>query len=221
MSELILSASVATNDTVFAEILKLHVREGSIIADITYGKGTFWKRVDPTLYTLKASDLKTGIDCRALPYEAATLDAVVFDPPYIDGFFRPTPKQLAHTGSDFRDRYSGANHEGPYYHEGVLDIYERGGAESYRVLRENGVLIVKTQDEVSNHQQRLTHVEVINAYARLGFYCKDLFVVVRRDRPHGKRIITQVHARKNHSYFLVFVKTATCKSVPVQSRGAR
>jgi hypothetical protein len=35
-------------------------------------------------------------------------------------------------------------------------------------------------------------------------HCKDLFVVVRTNRPVVSRLLRQVHARKNHSYFLVF-----------------
>jgi hypothetical protein len=40
----------------------------------------------------------------------------------------------------------------------------------------------------------------------VGFYAQDLFVVVRSNRPAVSRMKKQVHARKNHSYFLVFVK---------------
>jgi hypothetical protein len=40
----------------------------------------------------------------------------------------------------------------------------------------------------------------------MGFYAKDLFVLVRPNRPVVARLIKQVHARKNHSYFLVFQK---------------
>ncbi len=58
------------------------------------------------------------------------------------------------------------------------------------------------------NSQRLTHVEIVNALAGL-FACKDLFVVVRANRPVVSRLKKQVHARKNHSYFLVFVKGAT------------
>jgi hypothetical protein len=207
---LTLSAYQDSNDAVFARLMRLHVPERGRVADVTFGKGSFWKLVPDGAYEVLASDLQTGIDCRALPYEDDSLDCVVFDPPYMDGFFRPEPSQIAHTKSDFRERYLGtqppAKGEGPFYHEGVLDLYYRGGAEAWRVLRPKAVLVVKCQDEVSNHRQHLTHVQVINHYEALGFYCKDLFVVVRRDTPHRKRIKNQAHARKNHSYFLVFVK---------------
>jgi len=68
------------------------------------------------------------------------------------------------------------------------------------------VFIVKCQDEVSANLQRLTHVELINEYAKMGYYAKDLFVVVRQNAPCITRLKQQVHARKNHSYFLVFTK---------------
>ena len=41
---------------------------------------------------------------------------------------------------------------------------------------------------VSANRQRLTHVEIINEYARMGFYCKDLFIVVRPNKPGVSRI---------------------------------
>lgn len=53
----------------------------------------------------------------------------------------------------------------------------------------------------------LTHVELINALVS-DFFCKDLFVVVRTNRPGVSRLKKQVHARKNHSYFLVFKKVS-------------
>jgi len=36
------------------------------------------------------------------------------------------------------------------------------------VLRPNGIFIVKCQDEVSANRQWLTHIEIVNAYAKLG-----------------------------------------------------
>ena len=48
------------------------------------------------------------------------------------------------------------------------------------------------------------HVELITHFEARGFYTKDLFVVVRTNKPSMSRVLTQVHARKNHSYFLVF-----------------
>ena len=85
-------------------------------------------------------------------------------------------------------------------------MYVDSGREASRVLRRKGVMIVKCQDEVSAGRQWLTHVEIINVYEAHGFYTRDLFVVVRTGRPAVSRVVNQVHARKNHSYFIVFEK---------------
>jgi len=65
---------------------------------------------------------------------------------------------------------------GPKWHDAVLDMYYRAGTEAYRILRQDGILIVKCQDEVSANTQRLTHVEIINHYTQLGYYAKDLLL---------------------------------------------
>jgi hypothetical protein len=199
------------NKDLFPQILSLHVPRGSVVADVTFGTGIFWKNVPADAYTVLASDLKTGVDCRALTHLDGSLDCVVLDPPYMEGLFRRSISHLAGSGtySAFRDTYSNGQktNNGPKYHEAVLDLYFRAGREAFRVLKRYGVLIVKCQDEVSANMQRLTHLEIINEYASLGFYAKDLFVLVRPNRPAVSRIVKQEHARKNHSYFLVFVKT--------------
>lgn len=210
-SNLVLSAYVGNNADIFPLVLQLHVRERAKIADVTFGTGIFWKNIPKDKYQLFASDLKTNVDCRNLPYADASMDAVVLDPPYMEGLFRADGRELAGAGTyaAFRQTYSNgqATNEGPKYHEAVLDLYFKAGREAYRVLVPNGVLIVKCQDEVSANTQRLTHVEIINEFEKIGCYTKDLFVVVRPNKPAVSRMKQQNHARKNHSYFIVFVKT--------------
>ncbi len=209
-SDVLVSAHNGGNADLFPKILKLHVPVGASIADVTYGKGVFWQKVNRSKYDLHASDLQTGVDCRDLPYTDASLDCVVLDPPYMEGLFRKHADHMAGAGTHrtFREHYSNgeATDCGPKWHEAVLDLYFKAGREAHRVLRSNGVLIVKCQDEVSANRQRLTHIEIINRYESLGFYTKDLFVVVRLNQPGVSRLKKQVHARKNHSYFIVFVK---------------
>ena len=207
-SDLLVSAHIGGNAEVFAQILALHVPAGSTIADVTYGKGIFWQRVDPGQYKVKATDIKTGVDCRNLPYRTRSIDCVVLDPPYMEGFYRPKKQHLAMNGNygSFRDMYSNGQPQESKYQQAVLDLYVQAGKEAARVLRPKGIFIVKCQDAVSSKRQHLMHVDLVNAYKDEGFYAKDLFVVVRNGRPSVSRILRQMHARKNHSYFLVFVK---------------
>jgi DNA methylase len=215
-SNVVLTAHLGGNAEVFPKVLELHVPEGATVADVTWGKGVFWSKVPPDRYRMLATDLKTGTDCRDLPYESGSIDCVVLDPPYMEGLFRRSTGHLAGGGSHsaFRENYSDGqptNGDGPKWHGAVLDLYFKAGREAERVLKANGVLVVKCQDEVSANRQWLTHVEIINEYLRYGFYCKDLFIVMRTNKPVIARLKKQVHARKNHSYFLVFVKTTKKK----------
>jgi hypothetical protein len=226
-NDLVHSAYQAPNDVVFSLILELYVPRSARIADVTYGKGVFWRRVDKGKYDINASDLKKdglpkgcrgGIDSRRLPYEDNSFDCVVFDPPYMH-----TPGGTAHNGHQNFEGYYANNTEQdhevlkrgleetggmlPKYHEAVLDLYFRSGREAWRVLRDGGIFIVKCQDEVCTNRQRLTHIEITNEFARCGFVVEDLFVVVRNNKPGVSRMMNrQYHARKNHSYFMIYRK---------------
>lgn len=208
-----MSAYMSGNADVFPKILDLYVPEGSVIADVTYGKGVFWRNVDESKYNLFKSDAQMGIDARDLPYEDEFLDALVLDPPYMEGFYRRSEDHQGGRGSHsaFSDYYNHLAAMGdmsgrPKYHDAVLDVYYRSGEEAMRVLKNGGVFIVKCQDEVSANQQRLTHVEIINYYTSIGFIPEDIFIVVRTNRPVVSRLLKQAHARKNHSYFVIMRK---------------
>jgi DNA modification methylase len=202
-NDLVLSSYVGGNEEVFPNILALYVKPGSIVADITYGKGVFWKRVPKGLYEILPTDISNGVDCRHLPYEDNSIDCVVFDPPYMH-----SPGGTAHANHQNFEAYYRNNQavSNEKYHEAVLALYFQTAREAFRVLKGPGVFIVKCQDEVCANRQRLTHVEIINELVSMGFVPEDLFIVVRRNTPGVSRAYSQAHARKNHSYFLVFYK---------------
>ncbi len=239
-TDVIMSASVAGNAEVFSDVASLHIAVGSTVADVTYGKGVFWQQVPFGCYSLLFSDIdakvgmdpvhkvpvRTGVDSRSLPYGDGSLDCLVFDPPYMEGLFRNQKDHLAGTGTyaAFRHHYSNgqATEDGggqPKWHEAVIDLYLQTGVEAYRAVAPGGLCVVKCQDEVSANKQRLTHIEIISAYESLGFYTKDLFIVVRANKPGISRLVTQVHARKNHSYFIVFQKVRKPVSNVISLRG--
>ena len=121
-ADVVVSARVGDNAELFAQILALHVPTGSLVADVTFGLGAFWKKVPAGAYRVLASDLalkpevrapegfalQSGVDCRALPHKDASLDALVLDPPYMEGLYRRDVGHLAGSGSHaaFRRAYS-------------------------------------------------------------------------------------------------------------------
>lgn len=213
---LIYSAHVGVNAEVFPAILNLHVKEGARIADVTYGKGAFWKFVQKGRYETVFSDLNTGLedegakvrklDCRNLPFEGGSFDAVVLDPPYMHVSGGTAYESMSSFETCYKNNEVEAP-EGTKWHEAVLSLYRDAGREAARVLKKKGTLIVKSQDEVCAHKMRLTHMEIIEDYRKFGFECDDLFVIVTTNNPGVSRMKKQYHSRRNHSYFLVFKKT--------------
>lgn len=90
------------------------------------------------------------------------------------------------------------------YHEAVLELYEDAGKETFRILKEKGVFVVKCQDEICSNRQRFIHVELIQTYTEMGFIAEDFFVIVRTNKPGVSRAIKQVHARKTIPIFWFF-----------------
>ncbi|MBI4970021.1 MAG: site-specific DNA-methyltransferase [Rhodospirillales bacterium] len=216
-SDVVMSAAVGDNSGLFQQIMALHVEPGSVVADITYGGGVFWRLIPKNQYLLLPTDLKTGTSWDRLPHKANSVDAVIFDPPYMEGLYRKNKSELAGSGthSAFRHFYSNGKEtrEGRKWHDAVLEAYLSALPEVIRILKHNGKFIVKCQDEVSANRQKLTHVELIWALEAAGFYCKDLFVCIRHNKPVVSRLVKQIHARKNHSYFLVFERQDHLKSL--------
>ncbi len=169
----------------------MYVPEGSVIADVTYGRGVFWRNVDVSKFTLLKSDLQDGTDCRKLPYENASIDALVIDLPYM------------HTGKSVHKSLNKQYHnENNTSHESVIRLYVGGILEATRVLRTKGIIIVKCQDEIESGKQRLSHVELIQLLQILGFEFLEHFVLVQKTVPMIQ-FKHQQHARKNHSFALV------------------
>ena len=203
-NDLVFSAYQGNNRYIFSRILDLYIPPGAAIADITYGNGAFWKDIDVQKYKCSFSDIQSNVDCRALPYKSDSYDCVVFDPPYMHISGRTT--HINHQNYERYYRNNDNSENTKKYHEAVLDFYFKTAGEVFRVLKRKGIFIVKCQDEVCSNRQRLTHVEIINELTVHNYICEDLFVVMRTNKPGMSRVIKQRHARKNHSYFLVFRK---------------
>ena len=108
-NDLIPSAHVDGNGSVFPQILDLYVLPGSRIADVTFGKGAFWREIAEGRYEVLATDLDMGIDCRDLPYRCRSVDCVVLDPPYMHSLpaarcTRPATRRWSGTGTTARGR---------------------------------------------------------------------------------------------------------------------
>jgi hypothetical protein len=186
----ILTAISGDNGDLISNIFKLYVPPKSVVADVTYGKGVFWKHIPKQDYSVLESDLLTGTDFRKLSYTDGSIDCLILDPPYMHGG--------ATVKASINDCYRNANSS----HESIIRLYASGIIEAARVLKKGDTIIVKTQDEIESGKQRLSHIELIDLLERFGFSIIDLFVLVQSSIP-TMREDYQKTARKNHSYAIV------------------
>lgn len=184
----------------------MHVPSGKIDCDPTYSKGNFYANtgIDEPYYKFDIFPQVNGVeqaDCRNLPLPDESLGSVMFDPP----FLATTGKSLNRNDDNniINKRF------GVYPNEHELHrMYIDSLAEFHRVLKPNGILIFKCQDKVSSGKQYMSHVFVCNEAVKVGFYPKDLFILLSKGRLVADwQLKNQKNARKFHSYFWVFEKS--------------
>ena len=187
---MILTGHNGNNADLIKVVSEMYIKQGQTVADVTYGKGVFWKNVDITRFNLLPTDLQAGVDFAKLPYENGTIDILVLDPPYMHGG--------ATVKKSINDCYKNQNTS----HESVVRLYASGILEAARVLKKGGLIWVKCQDEIESAKQRLTHCEILSMLDMFGFSCQDIFVLIQASVP-AMREKYQNTARKNHSYLII------------------
>lgn len=186
---------------IMRNIKTLFLNDEAVDCDPTYSKGVFYKECGGLPKPKLKFDLfpKTEdtlqADCRNLPLGDSSIQSIMFDPPFLVGYTKEKPTGLV-----------GERFHGFAYIKDLWDFYDESLIEFQRVLKKKGVLVFKCQDTVSSGKQYLSHVHIINKAEELGFYCKDVFILLAKSRMIGHNHKNQKHARKFHSYFLVFEK---------------
>lgn len=195
----IVTCLIGDNADLFAEVSRLYLKTGDAVADVTFGQGVFWRKIDLKNIKLYPSDIQTmpdfAFDFRSLPYGSGVFDCVVFDPPYMHNPGKPAVNK----------NYQNAETTKGLYHKDIIDLYVQGMAEAHRILKPKGFLFVKCQDEIESGRQNWSHIEIFDVAKTLKFYAKDLFVLLQKRKPIQQHK-AQKHARKNHSYLWVFQK---------------
>jgi hypothetical protein len=198
--------SYATNAHLILAAHELgHIRDSDVVADVTYGRGIFWKLYRPS--TLIAADLKprsqnvTRADFRCLPWADETLDVVVLDPPY---GLRGTVNS-SNGGYGLDDGYLSV--------DARHDLIKRGISECARVTKRGGRVLLKCQAQVCSGriwwQDRIfaDHAETV------GLDLIERLDMLGGSRPQPARTrkdgkpSRQHHAYQRPSSLLIFKKT--------------
>jgi len=190
------TSHIGNNADLILDVCSLYLNPGDKVADVTYGRGVFWRNVDLRTIDFHPSDKltckSTPYDFCHLPYEDQSFDIVVFDPPYVHN-----------PGAMMVDaRYRNAETTRGMYHDDIIELYRLGMTEARRILKVGGLLWVKCKDEVESSVQRWSHIEIALMAWRLNLYALDLFVLTQNSKPVIQH--NQKHARKNHSFLWIF-----------------
>jgi hypothetical protein len=189
-------------DEILWNILKMHVKAPTFDLDPCFGGGRFYSKIikPPKRFDIDpCDDSVKAADCTNLPLEDGSVSSVIFDPPFVCGH-----QKKGKTGI-IKSRFSSFRKVPELW-----DFYYASMQEFHRVLAPGGWLVFKCQDTVEDHKNFFSHCEIMNMALDLGYYPKDLFVLVAKNRIKRANQKNQVHARKYHCYFWVFQKAA-CK----------
>jgi hypothetical protein len=177
-------------------LFELHNGGKTIDLDPMYFKGNFYKDgipqpdlcfdINPQENWIKQADATN------LPLENNSIQSMILDPPFM---FGGHGKQAQFYSSKTHGMLSWIELEKLY--KGILK-------EAYRILKKKGLLIFKCQD-YTDSKTTMTHCLVYNWAVELGFYPKDLAILVKPNKVTNPNT-TQRHLRKIHTYFFVFIK---------------
>lgn len=193
----------STNFEVITNIMDLYNIE-QFDLDCTYSKGAFWKNLPSPknksdIYPVNGSVIEASSE--NLPFGDKSMKSIMYDPPFVV------------VGKTYRNNKEGSSiiakrFEGYETFTHLKNNYYNSLKEMYRICDNGGFVVFKCQDTVSGGKNHFTHVMVMNMAMEMGFYPKDLFILLAKHRINsfGSKWSKQEHARKHHSYFWVFQK---------------
>ena len=215
---------------IIRDILDLHCDGKPIDCDVTYSIGNFYgtfkrkireKHEDGCVteteeeFVIPQPKVKLDVNpqvegCEkydpwgAWPLEDNSQGIIMFDPPFVIG---PRDCPSMNNGNDKSNRI-GKRFSSYYPVAELLSSYLHHLTEAYRVLKEDGIIIVKTQDTTTGGKElRSTHWIWLCASA-LGFEVLDRFTLVSNVRLLSGKIKKQQHARKYDCSFYVLKKSS-------------
>lgn len=179
-------------DDILKAIQAMHAA-GPFDADVTFGFGGFYVgAIERPRLVFDIEPKKQGVisaDAGRLPLSSGSLGSIVLDPPFLAGSSK---------GQSIMARYGKLESI-----RALVTSYGRLIAEAGRVLRRGGILVIKCQDITHGRDNFPILPSIYKAAIGAGFMPLDLFLLLAKNRPTNHNMISQQHARKFHSYFVV------------------
>lgn len=192
----VISSVVHSDKEAINSIIKLHNNDEKFELDPCYSVGNFYKKtgIEEPTYKYDINPQAEGViaaDVKNLPLPENSVRSIIFDPPFMFGQHGQTKNYRMTKRFTMFDTF------------GSLTTMYRGALSEFkRVLVNNGILAFKCQD-YTDSKTTMTHALVYQWASELGFYAKDIFILVYPSRIWNSGL-RQRHARKFHSYWWVF-----------------
>lgn len=186
--------SVSNNqNSILKWIIHLYNDDKTFDADLTASQLAFYKQVQKPSELFdkypQLDEVRNLSEADSLPDES--FDSIIYDLPFIVSHGRT---------SIIKERFT--------YFKTIKELYDANDEmlnRAYRLLRTNGVLVVKTMDIVYAGKQYWVSDYVLSQANKKGLELLDKFILVANFKLFS-RTHTQHHSRKWHSYFFVFRK---------------
>lgn len=213
---------------IIRDIIDLHMNGKPFDCDITYSIGNFYghfkekvlekdddgKSIEKEVeFNIPQPTYKFDVDPQIegveklepwgpIPLEDNSIDSLMVDLPFVIG-----PRDSASMLNNKKGSNIICKRFSSYYprHE-MFESYEHWIKEAYRVLKPGGVLVWKSQPVISGGINLMTSYYSCRVAEDTGFYIKDEFVLVAKQRLISGKVKNQMHSRRYHSFFHVFVK---------------
>jgi len=184
---------------VLVAIKQLYLGNENFDLDPCYSTGKFYEDLERPFIKMDKTpqddeviqnDIMNGIDLKD-----NSIKSIVFDPPFMFEIRNRENLNL------MKQRFS-------MFHGGFEELekmYKKALSEFHRILTKGGIVAFKCQD-FTDSNTTLTHCFVHNWAIEIGFRIEDLFIMAFKGGRVWNSNLTQKHARKYHSYWLVLKK---------------
>lgn len=195
---------------VLTTMLSFYATPTARVLDATANRRKMWKGVEwagERVYLDIDAEVSPDIvgDFRAMPFDAASFDVIVFDPPHL-----PAAAASPESSEQYKRDYGLARSE---HGDNISACFAPFLREAARVLRPDGLIFAKLKDFVHNHKYQWTLADWIGAVrAQDGLTPCDL--IVKCD-PAGGNLKSSLwesnhHVRNSHCWWAV-VRKGRCE----------
>lgn len=194
---MVIKSVYSSDKEILDAVLKMHVKDKTFDIDPTYSRGVIYSGLPEPRMKFDLSPQRDDImkaDCRGLPVKYNSVSSIVFDPPFMFGKHGKTDQYRMTKRFTMFDSF-----------DDLKSMYIESMIEFYRAMKNGGHLIFKCQD-YTDSKTTMTHCLVWQWAQEIGFYAKDLFILVFPGGRIYNSNLRQLHARKFHSYYWVFQK---------------